>query len=129
MCPRNADRMTSSIDTGGRSPPSGNTARRCRLPTREEFRQWWAAEVRAGRPDGCDAHRLHGHGLPAPWEWAPRNRVCPLARYLRTVGGLPRASVGLWTWGTGRVNEELPLPNWVIRAVPEFDSTLIQRTS
>jgi len=91
--------------------------------SKAEFKRWWFEE-RKLRPDGCDYRLLHGHGLPASWEWAPRNRVCPLARYLRTEGGLPNASVGLWTWGTGRVDEELPLPEWAIRAERKFDSAL-----
>jgi hypothetical protein len=93
------------------------------FPTEQQFWAWWSEE-RKLRPDDCDYRLLQGHGLPDNWEWAPRNRICPLARYLRTEGNLPNASVGLSTWGTGRMNEELPLPMWALRAVREFDSAL-----
>jgi hypothetical protein len=94
-----------------------------RFPTRIQFLRWWREESRV-RPDGCDHRLLHGHGLPVSWEWAPRNRVSPLARYLRTEGGLPRASVGLRTWGTGRLDDERPLPSWAVKSEREFDSKL-----
>lgn len=94
-----------------------------RFPTRAEFLHWWREESRV-RPDGCDFRLLHAHGLPSTWEWAPRNRVSPLARYLRTQAGLPLASVGLTTWGTGRFDDERPLPAWAIKAENESDLKL-----
>jgi len=102
--------------------------RRSVFPTEQQFGEWWAAELRSGRVDGCDYFLLHGHGLPASWKWAPRNRVCPLARYLRVKGRQPNASVGLWAWGTGHPDEELPLPEWAIRAERKFDAELVRGT-
>jgi hypothetical protein len=80
------------------------------FPTRKEFFSWLAAEVEAG-------HHYSGD--------YPLSANCPLAVYLRTVGGMPHARVHPTRYGTGRVDESLPLPKWAREVVSSFDSSLV----
>jgi hypothetical protein len=83
------------------------------FPTRTAFFAWLAAEVAAG-------HHYSGE--------YPLSANCPLAVYLRTHG-LPHARVHTERWGTGRVDESLPLPAWACEVVWTFDSSIGRRSA